>query len=441
MTYRQPPPDRLYVCRKCAAPEAGPWDGGAVVCSRCQTPHQLVDRGRVLAPQPTSALAMDPNRLAHLRAQDGRPRIPPATLVAVLGGPSIMPGREQEALLVWQNLRARAEANDVGASEDLTHLTRMLAQHPNLDTVPGLSRALAESALDAALLPRHRQEQLGRLARLAMIRGDRASADLLLAAMDPVPLELESDSEYRLALAVRATLDRDSRRVIELLGAQKDAVPIADSLDNLASVFRAHAYEMMGDAAAASHILKDLPDPRVLDLVRKTYSALRLCEQSAVSYVAAAHQAAGERAASAQFGEVISGGMFILIGTVMTAVGVGPAIVSRDTSMLALGVIGGVLLAAGVVVFVTARRKAKRAAGLRINGLSLEARVISASHTGSTTSHVPMQEFAVQVAGPKGPYNAAFRKLLSDDEAAHIIGQVVRVRAAPDNLSEIILEE
>ncbi|MSP26539.1 MAG: hypothetical protein EXR75_15605 [Myxococcales bacterium] len=113
-----------------------------------------------------------------------------------------------------------------------------------------------ERACSAAVLP------------IAAGAGDPDRALRYLSWMTPDPPKLDADSEYRVSCAVVATLDRDAQRVMHLLGQQKDAVPIADSMDVLGSVFRANAFELMGNHAAATQILGELPDARMLGLVR-----------------------------------------------------------------------------------------------------------------------------------------------------------------------------
>src|SRR4051812_12325054 len=103
--YRSMPNGRPYVCPRCAAIELAPMHGGSVVCTRCRAPTTLPDRSAPLSYAGTPPLpSNDPHRLAQLRVQDGRPRMPTPTLLAVLGGPSIQPGRENEAIAIWQSL-------------------------------------------------------------------------------------------------------------------------------------------------------------------------------------------------------------------------------------------------------------------------------------------------------------------------------------------------
>jgi hypothetical protein len=435
MTYRTPNPDRLYVCPRCGAPERAPFQGGNVACRYCQTPHVLPDRSA----WPANPLALqmppdDPARIQHLRAQDGRPHQVTPTLQAVLGGTSVQLGREQEALAIWQSLRARSQQGDVAASEDLATLTLILVQMPA--TSPELGEALSESACDAAVLPRHRQDMLGRLSRRAAGHGDRARAQQYLAWMAPWSHELDMDSELRVSAAVLATLDRDAQRVLALLGPRKDAIPIVDAMDALASVLRANAYELFGNLPAAAQVLRELPEPRLLALVNGSFPALRLCAAAGPAYAAATTQEAAQRAASSA-GNVGSllGGTFAFTGLVCLAVGV------FGRHRLGFAVIGAVILVYGIFGVVRARAKGKRAAWLRANGVSLTARITGAQLTGTRINNVPIFRFALQVAGPQGPYAASFEKLVPEHQAATLIGGEVRVRADPGNLQEVIPED
>jgi hypothetical protein len=387
----------------------------------------------------------DPQQLAQLRLQDGRPRLPPPTLLGVLGGPSIQPGREGEAITIWQSLRARAAQNDVAASEDLALLTLMLTQLEWTEAQGELPNALTESALDVVVLPRHRQEMLGRLCRVAASRGDRQRALGLLGAMIPNAPELDSDSEYRLSFALLGAIDRDGARMLHALGPQKDAVPIADSIDDFASVLRAHAYELMGNVPAASQILRELSSPRLLSLVQARYPMLHLCAQSSHAYTTATSQEAAQRAAASAGGiGLLLGGVFACVGVVQLLVGVG-LLFASDTETFVGGLISGALglifLVIGIVLVMRARAKAKQAGWLRLHGLSLSARIVGASRTGTEINDVPVMRFQLQVVGPQGPYQATFDKLAPEHEVAMIIGREVRIRAHPQQLSEVVLED
>src|SRR5579859_5272888 len=109
MNYRSAPAGRLYMCPGCSTPQQGPPQGGPVACPQCRAPFTLPDRSAMLGnPGMIAPVNNDPQRLQQLRMQDGRPRLAPPTLQAVLGGNTIQPGRAQEAIAIWQSLRARA---------------------------------------------------------------------------------------------------------------------------------------------------------------------------------------------------------------------------------------------------------------------------------------------------------------------------------------------
>lgn len=440
MTYRAPLPERSLVCRECSERVVAPWSGGTVSCPRCAATHVLADRGRLAPPGAPPAAPESPERLARLRQQDGRPRTPPVTLVSVLGGPAILPGREKEAMAIWQSLRSRAEAGDAAASEDLSLLTLMLAQLPA--TGADMARALSETALDAAVLPRHRQEQLGALARAACARGDRTSATSWLACMDPHPDDLESDSEIRVSAAICAALEGDAGRVLELLGAARDTIPIADSMDDLASVFRADALEKRGDRDGARRALEELPGPWVLEATRARYRAPSLCAETGPPWARAVDARAARRAAAGARGLTGLWALFVVIGGGTFALGIAVAMgtVAGDAAWPYL-VMGAPIFLMGAAGLVLGRRAGRRAAWIRGQGLSLEARVLEATPTGAEVGDVPVMRFAVEVVGPRGPYRASFHRLATAVDATRLVGSVVRVRAAPDRLTDILLEE
>jgi hypothetical protein len=262
--------------------------------------------------------------------------------------------------------------------------------------------------------------------------------------MNPNASELDSDSEYRISIAVLGAMDRDGARMLHVLGQAKDAIPIADSMDDLASVLRAHAYELVGNVPAASQILRELSSPRVLQLVQSRYPSLQLCAQSAHAYTAASSQEAAQRAAASAGGiGLLFGGLLGLFGLVEIAVGAGLAIFADEAlvgGVINL-VIGLALFVVGAVLVVRARAKGKRAGWLRLHGLSLSARIVGANRTGTEINDVPVMRFQLQVSGPQGPYVATFDKLTPEHEVALVMGREVRVRANPRQLTEVVLED
>ncbi len=328
----------------------------------------------------------------------------------------MQPGREQEALAIWQSLRARSQHGDAAASEDLSVLTLLLAQLPAMRSEPQLCEALCESACDAAVLPRHRQEQLGRLVRLAVGRGDRPRAYQYLTWMVGRAPDLETDSEARVSAAAVATFNRDGERVLSLLGPRRDAVPVADSLDALASVLRANACETLGDPAGAAGILRELPDPQLLGLVTAQFPALHLCPASGQAYAAATTREAAQRAyaRTVSIGYMM-GGIFAFNGLWLLAAGL-----TKPAAGVPL--VGVCFLVAGVLAVVRVRTRGKHAAWLRESGLPLTARILSAKATGTRINSVPEYRFTVQVAGPEGAYGATFDRVVPEHQVPMLLG-------------------
>ena len=445
MNYRSPGEARFFLCPGCMSPQQGPPQGGPIACPQCRAQVNLPDRSAMLSnPGAVGPPDNNPERLGQLRQQDGRPRVAAPTFAAVLGGQGIQPGREQEALAIWNSLRMRAQQGDVSASEDLATLTLLIAQLPSTQQQPTLVQALAESGYDSSVLPRHKQEHLGRLVRIAVKEGDRARAQRYLGWMMPNAPEIEADSEFRVSSAITATMDRDPQRVLNLLGPQKDAVPIVDSMDDMATVLRANAYEVMGNPPAASQTLGQLSDARMLPAICGSFPTLALCQATAAAFqVASNQQAAGRAASGASMIGYLIGGILAGIGLLTLATGgiVGLAVGGEGAlGGIIPGGIGAVMMVIGVVLIVRARGKARRAAWLRVNGLSLTARIVDAQMTGTMINNVPMMRFILQVAGPHGPYQASFTKLAPAYEVARVVGGEVRVRADPNKLDDVILE-
>jgi DNA-directed RNA polymerase subunit RPC12/RpoP len=397
---------RLYVCARCGAPERGPLEGGSVSCSHCSELRVLPARSAPARSALQGPLD-DPAHLQELRGQARHTREVPGTLQTVLGGADVQRGREREALAIWEALRARAERGDAAASEDLAALTLLLVETPMPVEQPALLReALLESACDAAALPRHRQELLGALARGAAGRGERARAARYLGWMAPGAPDLESDSAARVSAAALGTLDRDGRRVLDLLGPTSDFMPIVPSLVPLAVVLRANAYELLGDSAAAAQALRELPGPHVLARLSASFPALRLCARTGPAYAALATQEAARRATS-NAGDVgmLVGGALALVGAVLVAV----AVFGRHRSHS--GIIGPALaVVIGVILFARARARGRRAGWLRANGLPLTAHILRAEPTGTIDNGVPVYRLTLRVEGPERPYEARFEK-------------------------------
>jgi hypothetical protein len=210
----------------------------------------------------------------------------------------------------------------------------------------------------------------------------------------------------------------------------------------MASVFRANAYELLGDPGVAARTLGELPDPDMLDLVRANFPGLELCVRSADGYLTAMRDAAGRRARSGASGlgclvGAILGFVALIQILVWVALGAGTGL---DSGVIN-GAIGLVLGVIALIVIVRARAKGRRAAWLHANGIPLRAHITGAQRTGTEVNDIPVYRFGLQVQGPQGPYEASVRKLVPEHQVALLLGQEVQVRADPNDLQQVMLEE
>jgi DNA-directed RNA polymerase subunit RPC12/RpoP len=438
--------ERLYLCAGCSTPQRAPYRGGAVVCPGCGARSVLPDRGAEQGSnEPPPVPALDEPRRERLYAQRGRPRRVTPALQSLLGGHAIFPGREAEALAIWQSLRARAASGDVAASEDMASLALLLAQHPETAHQAELITALTESSLDAAVLPRHKQEQLSRLCRRAVLAGDRPRALTMLRAMDAASSDLASDSDYRLAAAVVAASVRDGSRMLALLGARKDAVPIDDSWEALATVLRAHAQELLGNASEAVRVLRELRDPSLLDAARAAYQPLGLCERSAEVYLASLEAEGAARAAKIAGG--LAGGLswaLFAVGAMLLAAGcVVAPLPETDSAIVGFGsmAVGGLFFLGGVAARLIAFRRSRRAAWLRLNGRRLPAVFVEARATGMLINRVRVYQLVLEVRDQAGPYTTTLTRPLLEHEIAGLLGKPVFARVHPSDPFELVIEE
>ena len=77
---------RVLVCEHCGAPFEAMTTGGTVQCRYCNTYSAVGvrDERPVFASVAAQAPVPEPERLNRLRAQDGRPMLPPASLQALM---------------------------------------------------------------------------------------------------------------------------------------------------------------------------------------------------------------------------------------------------------------------------------------------------------------------------------------------------------------------
>lgn len=198
--------------------------------------------------------------MARLWSQVDREYFPPPGVAPLvqdgLGGVSIPPHRQAEALTTWQNARRRCQLlQALDAAEDLHCLTMLLANQLAEASDQARHRALLESALEAFFLPRHRTMMAADLSAHACRAGDLAAGERWLALVDPYSDDLMADSHYRGARSRIAITRGDWQGVLATLGNRSGKVPIHKMIEGTLTVSRAHAWEQLGQVDAASNEL------------------------------------------------------------------------------------------------------------------------------------------------------------------------------------------
>ncbi|MCA9665056.1 MAG: hypothetical protein KC503_05690, partial [Myxococcales bacterium] len=115
---------RMMLCPNCAAPSEVPVGGGVSYCGYCGQQSQWSPR----VEQPLSGHGQqqlsETDRLQRLRAQDGKPLLPPPGLQGLIEGGSIPEWKINEAQQIWQSTRQQvATSQDYAAAEQLLFLT------------------------------------------------------------------------------------------------------------------------------------------------------------------------------------------------------------------------------------------------------------------------------------------------------------------------------
>jgi hypothetical protein len=388
---------------------------------------------------------MDENmRIPILRQQDGRPMLRPPGLESVVdqrGG--IEAWKMNEAWMVWGQTRrhlAQMPA-DIAAAERLMFLTvclsNVLAEKGDLT---GL-RALYEGALEVVSLPRHRQSLRGFLTRNAAKHGDLESAQAWLAGCDPGSDELETDSPYRVSAAYLATARGDFNAVLQFLGPDLSSVPIADSMDGVATVLRANAFEKMGHVDAARGVLAELLNRHkgssalLEGIIKIMPPAWNACAQA----MQGARQDHRKIVAAQASGGAVLG--YILIGA-----GCLPLVIMTP---LALFTDAPIFMPIFSLPFVFAfggwglktLKHAKRQEEIAKSGVSGQGKVLSLSPTGVSINDVPEMRIDMELKIPgQGPLRASTKKIMMPHQAAGLVGQELPVIWTPAHPEDVVLE-
>lgn len=461
---------RVLLCDACGAPlEVAP-QGGYVACGFCRAQNQVTQRRPDFAAPPPSAPIDENERLRRLRMQDGKPLVPPPSLLSLISGGSLHPAKVQEAFHIYQGTRKEVGAtHSPDAAERLYLLTLIANTHLGLAGDDARRRALLETSLETLTLPRHVQVLRCLLASAAAKEGDFASAEVWIGPCNMTSDDIEADSAFRMARAFIDTGKGDFHAVIHCLGTIDDGYPIADTWDPTAAVLRGNALERLGDLNGAVNALRSRMGKEghqgraMMEKIIGAHPQLNLCPRSfpaaTQGHSQVAAKAAGRRADGGigsvfffvglgicAFGVILAGGLAIpmMIGGLASGdeigglAGLGSGLFSGFMALVTTVPLGGIFATIGFIM----RKKAQRATWLRLNGIPAQGTVRGHSGTGMSINNVPVVEVEVDVAHPNAPpYRASFRQLL-DANLATVLqpGNIVALRVHPERPTEIILE-
>lgn len=427
--------ERWLPCDACGAPLAAPIEGGDCPCARCGA--TLTAPARPDTRVPRSPRSDEAARRMRLRAQDGKPLLPPAGYEPLVAGSEVPPHKLAEAQLLWSGTRKQLLITpaDLAAAERMVWLTTVLR---NTLTDARAVRALLEGALEVLMLPRHRQQMLGDLSRDATKEGDRESARGWLERCDPASEDLQADSAYRVARAFLATAQRDFSAVLEVLGATEEEVPIDDAMDPLAVVLRANAWERLGRVDAAQNELIKLMGRNQAAAVEMVVGALprewSACAQSIEVARTQVREAVGERAASKAGGGmgwivVIAGSIPAFILVAMLASG------DFEWPMLFMLIFPAVFGSMGLSMI----RSGRRTKEIAKHGLHGHGRIVAVSSTGTKINGTPLMRIDLQVGIAGHPEVVASTKRLMHG-GGELIGTQVAVIWHPKYPTDVVLD-
>jgi tetratricopeptide (TPR) repeat protein len=448
------PTAHVVLCQSCGAPIEAAIVGGVLACRYCNAQNRIAGRSETAVSATRGPQLPEHERLARLRAQDGRPLLPPQSLVSLMPDGDIPVWKMQEALAVWQSTRRElATSNSYEAAERLLFLTMALANCYSEQNDLVRQRAMFESALDAFTLPRHRQTMRCYLARAAAKQGDLQGAEAWLAPCDAFSDDLGSDSEHRFSRALIDTFNGNFQRVLEVLGSAPEAVPIQDAMDDVCAVFRANALERMGYLQPAVEQLKQRMSkgPRERTVIAKVIEVYRpwgVCAQS-FSHADNAHAAVAAIQAEQLGGGMLAsvfiplGGLFVLIAAgcfigmiVAVVAGEWEWLIGPGICLITMGPMGAGFLFSGL----KSREAAKRAGHLRMHGLRARGRVQSATPTGMSVNEVPEVQMQIVVELPgRAPFTASTKMMASNPQVL-VPGAVIGVRVDPNDPTNVLVE-
>jgi len=447
---------RVLLCPQCGGPIDVKPEGGVVTCSFCNVKMLLASRlEKPAAPAAQTKETGESQRLEMMRAQDGKPFLPPPEIRYLIRGGELSSDQFNQAMQEWQKTRALlvAEASPA-AAERMYFLTLMLYQHYVKIKDDMRRRAVLETASELLTDPRHVQDVRCMLARAAATAGDMEAAEKWLSLCDPRATDIHMDSAFRFTSATLATINGRWDEVLKLLGENQNDFPIADECDAVCGVLRANAHERLGRVDQAKTLLRQLTqNPAIpaatLNEIVERYRALQIvvCEKSYPEIKA--QLAAKPRKRFGAIGRVLS----------ILALVIGAGSLSLHWLRLPFvpdteGFRGGALTV-GLILLIWGATGLTMKYALRLllggsadreqllkNGVPAKAEIVGIQPTGWTINDVPQYKLSLQITyAGKAPYQISQKVMMPPNQLQYFQpGVTLGAKVDPKNPKKVALE-
>lgn len=451
---------RVLLCPQCGGPIETKPEGGLFTCGFCGVKMMLGSRlGQAPAPDPAKATppeaADESRRLDLLRAQDGKPLLPPPNLRYLMSLGQLSADHLELALKEWRAARERLIVQPTAAdAEQMYFLTLMLYQYYSGKQEVLRTRALLETASEMLAHSRYLDIVRCMLSRAAANTKDLEAAAQWLRLCNDRSADLWSDTEYRFSAAHLATINKQWPEVLRLLGLDLTTIPIADSSDAVCGLLRANALENTGQTERAKIQIEQLASKATIGVktlahIMERYQNLGipLCEKS---YAPLTEEM---KAAPRSMIPVM---LRIVFRVVFPLVGIGALVVhfvtlpflpiGEDLRQATLGI--GITLLVTSLALLFPGLLIRRFLGpsgdrerILKEGISGKAEIVTITPTNWKINDVPQYKFDLLITLPnQGPFRASQKLLMSPEQEPHFQpGVTIGVKADPKNPKNFIL--
>ncbi len=355
--------------------------------------------------------------------------LPPPNLRALAGGGGLNPDRREQAETMWQAALAEAGSTpSFSAEERLFWTTFMLANHHAEQGRREVSASLLEQARPLFTQSRFSQAASGMLARSYAAQGNLGAAREFLAQLDASSEDLQVDTNYRFSTAYVALLAGDARAALLALGNAIDDVPISDAYDRVCGLYRAHAYEALGDIEVAVQQLQQLaPTPSEIEqlesMVRMTpqLPLVTVSLPRAKAAVTQLHRDTITTGSQLNVGRMI-GSMSLVLPVVLGGAFVSETFIGPEVQPIFIaGLVIVTTLFSATVVFGTMFKGAARRKVLLRQGVDGLAKLMVVEQSGTQVNDQPMLHLRMMVEVPgQSPYAVLHREVVPQIRLAQL---------------------